>query len=78
MRRTALSSIRTASPVTVVALNVEFAVRERLTALGLKPGRRIEVVRRMGSAGPVQVRVDHTDLVLRASEAAGIEVEGAP
>ena len=77
MRRAALTSMCAAAPATIVALNVEFAVRERLTALGLKPGRRIEIVRRIGTTGPVQVRVDHTDVVLRAAEAARIDVEVA-
>lgn len=62
----------------MTALNLDFAVRERLAALGVRIGRRLQVVRRVGSSGPMQVRVDHTDLILRAAEAGGIEVELLP
>lgn len=60
---------------TVVRVNGDFALRERFAALGVRPGRTIRVVRRLGGRGPLQVRVDHTDLVLRAAEAAQIDVE---
>jgi ferrous iron transport protein A len=59
---------------TIQRVNVEFALRERLAALGLKPGRCIQIVRRLGANGPLQVRVDHTDVVLRAADAALIEI----
>ncbi|GEM_PF-2204111 len=59
---------------TIQRVNVEFALRERLAALGLKPGRGIQIVRRLGANGPLQVRVDHTDVVLRAADAALIEI----
>ena len=60
---------------TVRALEVDFPVRERLAALGLKPGRRVQVMRRRGTGGPIQVRIGHTDLVLRAADAERIAVE---
>lgn len=59
---------------TIRHVNVEFALRERLAALGLKPGRCVHIVRRLGVGGPLQVRIDHTDIVLRAADAALIEV----
>jgi len=31
-------------------------------------------VRRVGSSGPLQVRIDHTDLILRRSDADRIQV----
>jgi Fe2+ transport system protein FeoA len=62
---------------TIVRVHGEFALRERFAALGVRPGRTIRVVRRLGARGPLQVRVDHTDLVLRAAEAAQIDIEVA-
>jgi ferrous iron transport protein A len=59
----------------VSALDLDFAVRERLAALGLRIGRRLHVVRRIGGSGPLQVRIDHTDLILRAADARRIRVE---
>jgi ferrous iron transport protein A len=70
-----LSRLGASARARIVRVNSEFAVRERLAALGVKPGRLIRVVRRMGATGPLQVRIDHTDLVVRAAEAEKIEVE---
>ena len=74
----ALASLQPCQRAVVTALNLDFAVRERLAALGVRIGRRLQVVRRVGAAGPMQVRVDHTDLILRAAEAGGIQVELLP
>ncbi len=70
-----LVSLGADARATILRVNSEFAVRERLAALGLKPGRRVQVVRRIGTTGPLQLRIDHTDLVLRAADAAQIDVE---
>lgn len=75
MSRRLLSRLGASARAKIVRVNSEFAVRERLAALGVKPGRLLRVVRRMGAAGPLQVRVDHTDFVVRAAEAEQIEVE---
>ena len=69
-----LATLANATPAVVTALDVEFALRERLFALGLRVGRTIRVVRRFGHKGPLQVRVDHTDMILRGAEAARIQV----
>ena len=58
----------------MTALNLDFAVRERLAALGVRIGRKLQMVRRVGDHGPMQVRIDHTDLILRRREADRIEV----
>jgi len=58
----------------VTHLTLDFAVRERLAALGMRVGRKLQLVRRIGPNGPMQVRVDHTDLILRAAEARQIGV----
>ena len=69
-----LAALEPKQSAIVTALDLEFAVRERLAALGVRIGRRLQVVRRVGSAGPMQVRIDHTDLILRRSEAECIGV----
>jgi ferrous iron transport protein A len=69
-----LSALAPQTPALVESLDVEFAVRERLHALGLRVGREIRVVRRLGRHGPLQIRVDHTDVILRGAEAARITV----
>ena len=73
-----LAGLRPAQPAVVTALDLEFAVRERLAALGLRVGRKLQVVRRAGTRGPLQVRIDHTDLILRSAEAQRIRVQLLP
>jgi ferrous iron transport protein A len=70
----ALAALEPRQHAVVTALDLEFAVRERLAALGLRIGRRLHIVRRVGSSGPMQVRIEHTDLILRAAEANRIQV----
>jgi len=69
-----LASLAVRTPAVVESLDLEFALRERLFALGLRVGRTIRVMRRFGRNGPLQVRVDHTDVILRGSEAKKIRV----
>ncbi len=47
----------------------------RMAALGLRPGRRIEVVRKAPWQGPLQIRIGHTEVILRRIEADRIHVE---
>jgi ferrous iron transport protein A len=70
----ALPALEPKQRAVVTALDLDFAVRERLAALGVRIGRELHVVRRAGSSGPLQVRIDHTDLILRRSEADRIRV----
>ena len=78
MPNLALSALEPRQHALVTALDLEFAVRERLAALGMRVGRRLHVVRRIGASGPMQVRIDHTDLILRAAEANRIQVRLLP
>ncbi len=78
MSNLALSALLPQQSAVVTALDLEFAVRERLAALGVRIGRRLHVVRRAGASGPMQVRIDHTDLILRRSEALRIAVRLLP
>jgi Fe2+ transport system protein FeoA len=73
-----LDALQTSATARIVHINSEFDVRERLLALGLRPGHQVRLIRRLGRHGPLQVRVDHTDVVVRAADAARIEVEIAP
>jgi ferrous iron transport protein A len=70
-----LTALEPRQHAVVTAIDLEFSVRERLAALGVRIGRKLQVVRRVGASGPMQIRIDHTDLILRAAEAARIEVE---
>jgi ferrous iron transport protein A len=59
---------------TVCHLHGSIELTARLRALGIKPGRRVQVIRRAPLSGPLQVRAGQTDIILRRHEAAGIHV----
>lgn len=59
---------------TVLDIDLPFELRERLAALGVKAGRRLSLIHRLGLHGPLQVRAGSTDFILRAQEAAGIRI----
>ncbi len=46
----------------------------RMRALGLQPGRRIQVMRRSPFKGPIQLRSGQTDIIIRRADAASIHV----
>ena len=78
MSNLVLAALKPAQSAVVTALDLEFPVREKLAALGVRIGRNLHVVRRVGAAGPMQVRVGHTDLILRAVDSGRITVELLP
>lgn len=59
---------------TIQAIHAGQDLRRRLAGLGLRLGIRVQVIRLSPMNGPMQVRVGHTDLILRRSDAAHIEV----
>ena len=69
-----LNQLTPSEMATVLAIDLPFELRERLAALGVKAGRRLSLVHRLGAHGPLQVRAGSTDFILRAREAAGIKV----
>lgn len=74
MPELSLTALKPRQQAVVTALDLDFAVRERLAGLGVRIGRKLQLIRRVGASGPMQVRIDHTDLILRASEANRIRV----
>lgn len=59
---------------TVVAVHGDVSLRQRLAALGVRPGRPLRLVRRGALAGPLHLRVGTTDLILRRRHAHAILV----
>ncbi len=69
-----LSDLPTGMPATVLALHVGMEQGRRMAGMGLRPGMHVRVIRRSPFSGPLQVRVGHTDIILRRSDASRIEV----
>jgi len=59
----------------VVDLAVDMGLRHRLQALGLRPGQRVQVLRRAWWAGPIHLRVGMTELMLRRRDAARVSIQ---
>jgi ferrous iron transport protein A len=61
----------------IARLKVDEALYQRLSAMGLRIGRPIQVIRRAAMSGPIQIRVGFTDLILRRADARNICVSPA-
>lgn len=74
MPSTSLSTLHPGDTATIVAIHAEEALHQRLLALGFRSGKLVELVRKAGFSGPLQVRIGTTDIMLRRSEAMKITV----
>jgi len=72
-----LSDLALGQHAQVKALHSAENLAHRLTALGFRAGKQLQVLRRGKMAGPLHVRLGTTDVILRRSEAAQIEVQPA-
>jgi ferrous iron transport protein A len=70
-----LSELDTQGSATIRAIHAGQDLRRRLAGLGLRLGIRVRVMRRSPFNGPMQIRVGHTDLIMRPADAAHIEVQ---
>ncbi len=69
-----LAALHTGDIATIVSIQAEEALHQRLLALGFRSGKNIEIVRKASFGGPLQVRIGTTDILMRRSEAAKIKV----
>lgn len=70
-----LYQMQTTQTGVIVHINAGQELTRRMAALGLRPGRQIEIIRKAPWQGPLQIRIGHTELIIRRGEAAKIEVE---
>lgn len=69
-----LSELALGQSAQVVAVHCAESLAQRLSALGFRAGKPLQVLRAGKLAGPLHVRLGTTDVILRRSEAAQIEV----
>ena len=69
-----LAALQTGDIATIVSIQAEEALHQRLLALGFRSGKNIEIIRKASFGGPLQVRIGTTDILMRRSEAAKIKV----
>ena len=69
-----LNELRPGDDATVASIGGDLPLRQRLAALGLRPGRTVRLVRRGALAGPLHLRLGTTDVILRRRHADAITV----
>jgi ferrous iron transport protein A len=69
-----LSSLVTGEEASIVAIQADEVLRNRLIALGFRIGQRVRLIRRGAFSGPLQVRIGGTDIIIRRRDAARIEI----
>lgn len=61
----------------IVAIHAEEALHHRLTAMGFRAGKALQLIRRGAFRGPLHVRVGSTDVIIRRRDAQSIEIAAA-
>ena len=69
-----LSTLAAGESATLVAIQTDDPLHQRLLAMGFRAGKRLEVIRHARFSGPLQVRIGTTDILLRRNEAEKILV----
>lgn len=67
-----LAELKPGDSAVIARLKVDEALYQRLSAMGLRIGRPVQVIRRAAMSGPIQVRVGFTDLIVRRTDALNI------
>jgi ferrous iron transport protein A len=67
-----LEGLHVGESARILALNVEGDLSKRFSALGLRPGNWVRVLRSASLGGPMHLRVGTTELILRRHEARSI------
>jgi ferrous iron transport protein A len=76
-RHQTLANLTPGDSATILALDAGHALHHRLTALGLRAGKTVRLIRRARFGGPYHIRVGTTDLMLRIPDARRIQVRKA-
>ncbi len=70
-----LAELKAGDTGVINALGAESELRLRMHALGLLPGRTVQVIRKAPFHGPLEIRSGHTNLLIRLDEARSISLE---
>lgn len=59
----------------IAKIDAEESLHQRLSALGFRVGKQLELVRKASFNGPLHVRLGTTDVILRLAEARLIQLQ---
>ncbi len=74
MSNTHLNDLKAGQSATILAIHIEKGLQHRFSALGLRCGQKIHVLRQGWMQGPLHVQVGMTELMLRRCDARHISV----
>ncbi|MEC5216621.1 ferrous iron transport protein A [Actimicrobium sp. GrIS 1.19] len=69
-----LTTLRVGEFATIAGLNAQNELYLRLTAMGFRIGKQVQLLRSAAFSGPLHVRIGTTDIMLRRSEGKLVEV----
>lgn len=70
-----LSQLQIGQHAVISAIEAEESLFHRLSALGFRVGKPLSIIRRANFNGPLHVRLGTTDVILRDTDAARIQVK---
>lgn len=69
-----LNLLNTGDVAKIASVTGDEAIKARINGLGLRTGQEVAVIRRARMGGPLQIRVGHTDILMRAEQADLIKI----
>lgn len=69
-----LAALQAGQSAIITALNVQHELYLRLVAMGIRVGKRVEVLRSAAFSGPLHIRIGTTDIALRRCEGESIQL----
>ncbi|RKZ45749.1 MAG: ferrous iron transport protein A [Gammaproteobacteria bacterium] len=64
-----LNLLKSGEVAKITSVTADDALKARINGLGLRIGQEVAVIRRACMGGPLQVRVGHTDILMRPEQA---------
>ncbi|MBW4511007.1 MAG: ferrous iron transport protein A [Scytonematopsis contorta HA4267-MV1] len=69
-----LSSLKVGDTAVIVSLSAETSLEQRLSALGFRVGKEVQIIRKAWLNGPLHVRLGTTEVMVRLRDAKLIKV----
>lgn len=69
-----LDALKPGQSAIIDRIHAEQALSQRLSALGFRSGKQLEVIRQAAFNGPLHVRIGSTDVIIRLQDAKAIHV----
>ncbi len=64
-----LNLLKAGEVAKIASVTADEAIKARIHGLGLRIGQEVAVIRRASMGGPLQIRVGHTDILMRPEQA---------